>query len=60
VLSDYRQQGHAIRLMEAALAHALSLRLEGVRLLFDTANTAARRLYEKLRLVERHHILCER
>jgi len=60
VLADYRNQGHATRIMEMAVTHAVNARLGGVRLLVDPVNTAARRLYEKLGLVERNQILCER
>jgi ribosomal protein S18 acetylase RimI-like enzyme len=59
VLSNYRRRGHATRILEMAVAHARNLRLGGVRLLVDPANTAARRLYDRLGLVERKLILCE-
>jgi ribosomal protein S18 acetylase RimI-like enzyme len=60
VLCGYRRQGHATRLLEMAVTHAMNLRLGGVRLLVDPENAAARRLYEKLGLVERTLILCKR
>jgi ribosomal protein S18 acetylase RimI-like enzyme len=60
VLSGYRRQGHATRLLEMAVTHAMNLRLGGVRLLVDPENAAARRLYKKLGLIERTLILCER
>ena len=60
VLSGYRRQGHATRLLEMAVTHAMNLRLRGVRLLVDPENAAARRLYQKLGLIERALILCER
>ena len=60
VFSEYRRQGHARRMLEMAMTHAMNLRLGGVRLLVDPENTAARRLYERLGLAERCLILCER
>jgi ribosomal protein S18 acetylase RimI-like enzyme len=60
VLSDYRRQGHATRLLEMAVTHARTLGLGGVRLLVEPESAAARQLYEKLGLVERNLILCER
>jgi ribosomal protein S18 acetylase RimI-like enzyme len=60
VLSGYRRQGHATRLLEMAVTHARTLGLGGVRLLVEPENAAARQLYEKLGLVERNLILCER
>lgn len=59
VLSDYRRQGHANRILKAAVSHARNLGLAGVRLLVDPANTAARRLYDSLGLIERNLVLCE-
>jgi ribosomal protein S18 acetylase RimI-like enzyme len=59
VLSHHRRQGHATRILEMAVTHASDLRLGGVRLLVDPENTTARRLYERLRFVERSQILCE-
>jgi ribosomal protein S18 acetylase RimI-like enzyme len=60
VLCGYRRQGHATRLLEMAVTHAMNLRLGGVRLLVDPENAAARQLYQKLGLIERILILCER
>ena len=60
VLADYRNRGHATRIMETAMSHAMSLRLGGIRLLVDHANPTARRLYERLGLAERNQVLCER
>ena len=60
VLTDYRNRGHATRIMETAMSHAMSLRLGGIRLLVDHANPTARRLYERLGLAERNQVLCER
>jgi ribosomal protein S18 acetylase RimI-like enzyme len=60
VLADYRNRGHATRIMETAMSHAKSLRLGGIRLLVDHANPTARRLYERLGLAERNQVLCER
>jgi ribosomal protein S18 acetylase RimI-like enzyme len=60
VLSGYRRQGHATRLLEMAVTHAMNLRLGGVRLLVDPENAPARQLYKKLGLIERTLILCER
>jgi ribosomal protein S18 acetylase RimI-like enzyme len=59
VLSDYRRQGHATRILEMAVSHARNLGLEGVRLLVDPENTAARRLYDRIGLIERNLVLCE-
>jgi ribosomal protein S18 acetylase RimI-like enzyme len=60
VLSAYRRQGHATRILEAVAAHARNLGLGGIRLLVDPANAAARRVYDRLRFAERSQILCER
>jgi ribosomal protein S18 acetylase RimI-like enzyme len=60
VLTEYRNRGHATRIMEMAMSHAMSLRLGGIRLLVDHGNPTARRLYERLGLAERNQILCER
>lgn len=60
VLADYRNQGHATRILETAMSHARDLRLGGVRLLVDPDNAIGRRLYEKLGLAERNQILGER
>ncbi len=60
VLSGYRMQGHATRLMEMAVAHSMKLGLGGVRLLVEPENAAARHLYNRLGLVEKNLILCER
>jgi ribosomal protein S18 acetylase RimI-like enzyme len=60
VLPGYRRQGHATRLLEMAVAHAMNLRLGGVRLLVEPENAAARHLYNKLGLIEKNLILCER
>lgn len=60
VLSAYRRQGHATRLLEMAVTQARNLRLGGVRLMVEPGNAAARHLYNKLRFVERNLILCER
>jgi ribosomal protein S18 acetylase RimI-like enzyme len=60
VLSGYRRQGHATRLLEMAVVHAMNLGLGGIRLLVEPENAAARHLYNKLGLVEKKLLLCER
>ena len=60
VLSQHRKQGHATRILEAAVAHAKDLRPGGIRLLVESAYAAARHLYERVGLTERDQILCER
>jgi ribosomal protein S18 acetylase RimI-like enzyme len=60
VLQNHRRLGHATRILEMAVTHAGNLRLAGVRLLVDPANTAARRLYDRLGFVERNQVFCER
>ncbi len=60
VLADYRNRGHATRILETAMRHAVDVRLGGIRLLVDPGNTTGRRLYETLGLAERNQILCER
>ena len=41
VLSRHRKQGHATRILEAAVAHAKDLRPGGIRLLVEPENAAA-------------------
>jgi ribosomal protein S18 acetylase RimI-like enzyme len=60
VLTGYRNRGHATRILEMAMSHAMDLRLGGIRLLVNPGNATGRRLYEKLGLAERNQILCER
>jgi ribosomal protein S18 acetylase RimI-like enzyme len=60
VLADYRNRGHATRILEMAMSHAIRLRLGGIRLLVDPGNATGRRLYKRLGLAERNQILCER
>jgi ribosomal protein S18 acetylase RimI-like enzyme len=60
VLAHYRKRGHATRILEMALSHAVDLRLGGIRLLVDPGNASGRRLYQRLGLTERNQILCER
>jgi ribosomal protein S18 acetylase RimI-like enzyme len=60
VLPAYRRLGHAMRILERAVAHAGELGLAGVRLLVEPANAAARRLYHRLGFVERDLVFCER
>lgn len=60
VLSAYRRQGHATRILETAAAHARDRGLAGLRLLVDPANEAALRLYDRLGFAGRGQVLCER
>lgn len=60
VLRAFRRQGIAKALLQTALALGTSLSAEGVRLIVDAENEAARQLYRSCGFTEGEQIFCQR